>query len=245
MYCSTRHGWRKVVSTASTADASCGGSRTVLADRLHDEREGEIARVVRTREHAAWRRGDARGLEPLLHSVLPEREAQHLRRRSREGYAEELEQQWDGALEPRVAAERLAKIERACRVELGEPRAEAREVSIDRDEVRFVRPVGQRRGDRVGHALDLGPRRPRRVVLRPCIFEVDVVEHRDPLAGSGAPRPWGLSLLWILRRVAARRCLERHGLRVFLAVAHASLSDNMRVSCESTVLPIRVKAVFA
>ena len=98
------------------------------------------------RQDPPRRRGDAGGLEALLHAVLAEGEAQHLGRRAREGNAEQLEHERHRALEPRVAAERLAQVERAVGLELAQARPERGEVAVDRDELRVV--PGARRGSR-------------------------------------------------------------------------------------------------
>ncbi len=81
------HGQGKLARAADDAGVR-DANRAVLANRLHDEREGQVAGVVWTNEDAARRGWNAGGREPLLHPILAKREAEHLGWRSRERNAE-------------------------------------------------------------------------------------------------------------------------------------------------------------
>ncbi len=89
-----------------------------------------------------------------------ERKAQHLGRRAREGDAEQLEEERHRALEARVAAKRLAEVERAVGIELGEASPERGEVAVDRDELGVVPRVAQERSDTRSDLAPPGRARP-------------------------------------------------------------------------------------
>ena len=196
----------RVVHDARVRDAG----RPVLAHRLHDEREGQIARVGRSGQDPALGRGDAGCLEPLLHPVLAQREAQHLRRRAGERQPEQLEDEGYGALEAGVAHERLAQVEGAVGLELVELGAQRREVPVDADQVRLVAGAGECRGHARRHERHVRTRSPHRIALGARVLEVDVVEHRDALERPGAVSPGCRPLRRRLRRGRAWRCLDRH-----------------------------------
>ena len=107
------------------------------------------------------------GLEALLHPVLAEREAEDLRRRAREGDAEQLEHQGHRALEPRVADERLAEVEGAVDLELEQRVRRPGEVAVDRRRAAPRSPtVASAVATLGGDDRDVGSRRPRGIELR-------------------------------------------------------------------------------
>ena len=202
-------------------DALAGDAhRPVLAHRLDDQGEGEIAGLVGAPHHARCRGRDARRLEPLLHAILAKGQAQDLGRRAREGDTQQLEDERHRALEARVARERLAEVERAVDLELKQAGAQAGQIAVDGHEVRLVADLDERAGNARGDHRDLGARSPRRIELRRHVLVVVVVEDRDAFVCSRAPgwRP----LRSRLRRCRLRRCFDRHGPRTSFASARAT-----------------------